>query len=87
MQVDKSAFTVVKLYRDCLKLADYIGAKEGTNSKQLRSHVRQQFKRNLSETDPKKIEEQKDAAIRGLSNYMFHEASRMAKEQQPKAPQ
>lgn len=42
--------------------------------------MQQQFKRNACERDPTKIAEQKDAAIRGLSNYMFMEAQRMAKE-------
>ncbi|KAL3139781.1 hypothetical protein ABBQ38_004083 [Trebouxia sp. C0009 RCD-2024] len=77
--VDKSAFTVTKLYRDCLRLADYVGTKGG-NTAVIKKQVQQQFKRNASETDPTKIAEQKDAAIRGLSNYMFMEAQRMAKE-------
>lgn len=47
----------------------------------LRTQVREAFRKNKGETDPVAIEEQKDAAIRGLSNYMFFEAQRMAKEE------
>lgn len=43
--------------------------------------MREAFRKNIGETDPVEIEKQKDAAIRGLSNYMFFEAQRMAKEE------
>lgn len=46
----------------------------------LRAQVREAFKKNRDEQDPAEIEKQKDAAIRGLSNYMFYEAQRMAAE-------
>lgn len=78
--LDKSQFTVIKLYRDCLRLADYIST-QGGNRRVLRDQVRQAFRKNKDETDPQKIEEQKEAAVRGLSNYMFHEAQRLAKEE------
>lgn len=39
------------------------------------------FRKNAGETDPDKIQQHKEAAIRGLSNYMFFEAQRMAKEE------
>ncbi|KAK9916359.1 hypothetical protein WJX75_001772 [Coccomyxa subellipsoidea] len=79
MQVDKAAFTVKRLYKDCLRLADYIGT-QGGNRAVLRQQVQVAFRKNVGETDPEKIEEQKQAAFRGLSNYMFHEAQRMAKD-------
>lgn len=47
----------------------------------LRAQVKEAFRKNKEETDPVEIEKQKDAAIRGLSNYMFFEAQRMAKEE------
>jgi hypothetical protein len=47
----------------------------------LRTQVREAFRKNKDETDPEEIEKQKDAAVRGLSNYMFFEAQRMAKEE------
>eukprot|EP00889_Picochlorum_renovo_P005596 jgi/Picre1/32626/NNA_007972.t1 len=78
--IDKSQFTVIKLYRDCLRLADYISTKGG-NRLVLRTQVREAFRKNKDETDPEEIEKQKDAAVRGLSNYMFFEAQRMAKEE------
>ncbi|CAK0734480.1 hypothetical protein CVIRNUC_000437 [Coccomyxa viridis] len=82
MQIDKSHFTVKRLYKDCLRLADYIGT-QGGNRAVLRAQIQQTFKKNAGETDPKKIEEQREAAFRGLTNYTFHEAQRMAKEQAP----
>ncbi|KAI3432687.1 hypothetical protein D9Q98_004230 [Chlorella vulgaris] len=78
--IEKSHFGVLKLYRDCLRLADYIST-QGGSRRVLREQVRQAFKKNKEESDPVKIEEQKEAAVRGLSNYMFHEAQRMAKEE------
>eukprot|EP00884_Botryococcus_braunii_P023462 jgi/Botrbrau1/97/Bobra.0022s0087.1 len=72
-------FTVIKLYRDCLRLADYIGARGGDRWA-LRRHVGSEFRKNAGETDPAKISDCKDAAVRGLANYMFHEAQRMVKD-------
>ena len=47
----------------------------------LRAQVREAFQKNRDEQDPVEIEKQKDAAIRGLSNYMFYEAQRIAGEE------
>ena len=70
-----------QLYRDCLRLADYISNRGSQASRgSLRAQVRDAFRKHQGETDPVEIEKQKDAAIRGLSNYMFYEAQRMAKE-------
>ena len=70
-----------QLYRDCLRLADYITNRGSQASRgSLRAQVRDAFRKHQGETDPVEIEKQKDAAIRGLSNYMFYEAQRMAKE-------
>ncbi|XP_024366240.1 uncharacterized protein [Physcomitrium patens] len=51
------------------------------NREVLKSLVREQFRRNMHETDPEKIEEQKQAAARALFNHMYYEAGRMAAEQ------
>jgi len=53
---------------------------QGGNRIVLRTQVREAFRKNKEESDPEEIEKQKDAAIRGLSNYMFFEAQRMAAE-------
>jgi len=45
--------------------------------------VRQSFRNNLDETDPQKILAHKEAAIRGLSNFMFHEAQVLTKDHKP----
>ncbi|KAL3154328.1 hypothetical protein ABBQ32_013811 [Trebouxia sp. C0010 RCD-2024] len=77
--VDKSAFTVTKVR--CLPSGRLsVLVPQGGNTAVIKKQVQQQFKRNACERDPTKIAEQKDAAIRGLSNYMFMEAQRMAKE-------
>lgn len=47
----------------------------------LRDQVRSAFKANAHLTDPAQITEAKDAAARGLSNFMFFEAARMAQEE------
>ncbi|CAM6108401.1 unnamed protein product [Calypogeia fissa] len=65
------------LFRECMRRADYVGSKHG-NMEPLRALVRQQFRQNVHETDPIKIQEQKDAAVRGLFNHMFHEAEKLA---------
>lgn len=39
------------------------------------------FRRNAELEDPKEIEAAKEAAVRGLSNYMIIEANRMAQEE------
>ncbi|GAQ91303.1 hypothetical protein KFL_007610060 [Klebsormidium nitens] len=72
------AENAVRLYRDCLRMADYLGRKQG-NRAVLREQVRLQFKKNMDERDPDKIQAQKEAAVRGLSNYMVFEATRMAR--------
>lgn len=74
-------FTVVKLYRDLLRLADYVSLQTG-NRHTLRKTVIDQFRRNAAETDPKKVEEHRQAAVRALNNYMFHEAQRLAKNEE-----
>eukprot|EP00899_Mesostigma_viride_P027007 jgi/Mesvir1/7491/Mv19251-RA.1 len=78
------AQNVPKIYRDCLRVADMIGLKNG-NREILRASVREQFKRNKHEKDPQKIEEYKEDAVRALSNYMFLEATRMAQAEREKA--
>mmetsp|Transcript_2449 Transcript_2449/g.7071 ORF Transcript_2449/g.7071 Transcript_2449/m.7071 type:complete len:91 (+) Transcript_2449:138-410(+) len=74
-----SEFSTLKLYRDALRLADYLSRKQG-NRAVLRDQVRQAFRTNMDETDPQKIEAMRKSAIQGLSNYMFYEAQRMVKD-------
>ena len=53
------------------------------NTQGLKAMVRQSFRSNLGETDPQKILAHKEAAIRGLSNFMFHEAQVLTKDHKP----
>jgi hypothetical protein len=39
----------------------------------LVDQIRNAFRANMHEKDPSRIEEQKEAAVRGLGNFMFYE--------------
>ncbi|XP_054806685.1 uncharacterized protein LOC129309240 isoform X2 [Prosopis cineraria] len=65
------------LYRECLRRAKYIGHRQH-NTELLVSMVRQQFKRNMHETDPEKIQKLKDDAARGLINHILYESEEMS---------
>jgi hypothetical protein len=51
---------------------------QGGNRTHLRNSVRAQFRANAALTDAGAIDAAKAAAVRGLSNFMFHEAQRLA---------
>ncbi|MCD7460035.1 hypothetical protein HAX54_042719 [Datura stramonium] len=70
------ANNAIRLYRECLRRAKYIGSKQ-YNTELLVSMVRQQFKRHMHETDPDKIQKLNDDAARGLINHMLHESEKM----------
>ncbi|KAN0033403.1 hypothetical protein ACTA71_002830 [Dictyostelium dimigraforme] len=72
--------STVHIYRDCIRLARYIGDMNGY-AKNMSKQVQLVFKANKNEIDPKKIEEQKTDAVRFLTNFMQHEAERMARNQ------
>lgn len=73
----------LKLYRDCVRLADVLARKQGWPRDALRATVREPWRRHANETDPEKITKLREGAIRGLSNYMMYEASRGAMEGTP----
>lgn len=70
------ANNAIRLYRECLRRAKYIGSKQH-NTQLLVGMVRQQFKKHMHETDPDKIQKLKDDAARGLINHMLHESEKM----------
>uniref|UniRef100_A0A803MX75 Jacalin-type lectin domain-containing protein n=1 Tax=Chenopodium quinoa TaxID=63459 RepID=A0A803MX75_CHEQI len=107
------ANNVIRLYRECLRRAKYIGAKVRMsfalfrwmwlllhltvdsnaaeaplffnvpkkmqyNTELLVDLVRQQFRRNMHETDPEKIHKLKDDAARGLINHMLYESEKLS---------
>ncbi|KAG8093101.1 hypothetical protein GUJ93_ZPchr0012g21759 [Zizania palustris] len=71
------ADNVLRLYRECLRRAKFIGHQQH-NTELLISMVRQQFKKNMHETDPEKIQKMKDDAARGLINHMLFESEKMS---------
>ncbi|KAI3687038.1 hypothetical protein L1987_80728 [Smallanthus sonchifolius] len=70
------ADNAIRLYRECLRRAKYIGHKQH-NTELVVQMVRQQFKKHMHETDPEKIQKLKDDAARGLINHILYEAEAM----------
>uniref|UniRef100_A0A9I9CPS4 Complex 1 LYR protein domain-containing protein n=4 Tax=Magnoliopsida TaxID=3398 RepID=A0A9I9CPS4_CUCME len=71
------ANNVIRLYRECLRRAKFVGHRQH-NTELIVDMVRQQFKKNMHETDPEKIQKMKDEAARGLINHMLYEHERMS---------
>ncbi|XP_031103974.1 uncharacterized protein LOC116007441 [Ipomoea triloba] len=71
------ANNTIRLYRECLRRAKYIGSKQ-YNTKLLIDMVRQQFRNNMHEKDPEKIQKLKDDAARGLINHMLYESEQLS---------
>nr|CAB3466194.1 unnamed protein product [Digitaria exilis] len=57
------------------ELADNVLRKH--NTELLVTMVRQQFKKNMHETDPEKIQKMKDDAARGLINHILYESEKI----------
>ncbi|ESW19397.1 hypothetical protein PHAVU_006G121400 [Phaseolus vulgaris] len=70
------ANNAIRLYRECLRRAKYIGSRKH-NTQLLVDMVRQQFKTHKHETDPEKIQKLKDDAARGLINHILYESEQM----------
>ncbi|EFJ17831.1 hypothetical protein SELMODRAFT_113885, partial [Selaginella moellendorffii] len=68
---------ISQLYRECIRRAQYVGNKHG-NTDGIVNMVRAQFRKNMNESDPEKIQQMKELAIAGLFNHTFHEAANMA---------
>ncbi|KAH6780298.1 COMPLEX 1 LYR-like protein [Perilla frutescens var. hirtella] len=71
------ANNAIRLYRECLRRAKYIGQKK-YNTELLITMVREQFKKNMHETDLDKIQKMKDDAARGLINHMLYESENLS---------
>ncbi|XP_071696292.1 uncharacterized protein [Rutidosis leptorrhynchoides] len=70
------ANNAIRLYRECLRRAKYVGHKQH-NTELVVQMVRQQFRKHMHETDPEKIQKFKDDAARGLINHILYEAEEM----------
>ncbi|KAL1806771.1 hypothetical protein DCAR_0832610 [Daucus carota subsp. sativus] len=71
------ANNALRLYRECLRRAKYVGSQQH-NTPLVVEMVRNQFKRDMHETDPEKIQQMKDNAARGLINHMLFETEKMS---------
>lgn len=70
------ANNAIRLYRECLRRAKYVGHKQ-YNTELIVNMVRDQFKKHMHETDPEKIQKYKDDAARGLINHMLLESEQI----------
>lgn len=70
------ANNAIRLYRECLRRAKYVGHKQ-YNTELIVNMVRYQFKKHMHETDPEKIQKYKDDAARGLINHMLLESEKI----------
>mmetsp|Transcript_34874 Transcript_34874/g.35520 ORF Transcript_34874/g.35520 Transcript_34874/m.35520 type:complete len:100 (+) Transcript_34874:178-477(+) len=66
--------TSIHLYRDCLRLVQHMSG-NSAKGKQLRTIVRNEFKKNMNVEDNTKIEFLKSNAVRALSNYLMLQSS------------
>ncbi|KAJ8620443.1 hypothetical protein MRB53_028972 [Persea americana] len=71
------ADNVIRLYRECLRRARFIGHQQH-NTELIVDMVRRQFKKHMHETDPEKIQKLKDDAARGLINHILYETEKMS---------
>ncbi|XP_065863894.1 uncharacterized protein [Euphorbia lathyris] len=70
------ANNAIRLYRECLRRAKYVGNRQH-NTPLIVDMIRQQFRKNMHETDPEKIQQLKDDAARGLINHILFESEKM----------
>ncbi|CAI9292011.1 unnamed protein product [Lactuca saligna] len=70
------ANNAIRLYRECLRRAKYVGHKQH-NTELVVQMVRQQFRKHMHETDPERIQKLKDDAARGLINHILYEAEEL----------
>ncbi|KAB2625125.1 hypothetical protein FF1_021721 [Malus domestica] len=71
------ANNVIRLYRECLRRAKYVGHRQH-NTELVVDMVRREFKKHKHETDPEKIQTLKDNAARGLINHILFESEKMS---------
>lgn len=62
--------TITKIYRDWLRVARLVGGNSAKGDN-MRLMIRSEFKKNKFLTERNEIEEKKNQAIKGLSNYMI----------------
>jgi len=60
-------------------VALYLGNKQG-NTATIKEHIKREFKKNMLESDPTKVEKMRKSAVMGLSNFYMYEAQRIAQQ-------
>ena len=76
--------SVQQIYRDCIRLIIH-NAGNSRKAQLLRDMVRKEFRKNMHETDPAKIDQLKGNAIRALTNYMTMESLSRLKQNNKRA--
>jgi len=62
--------TVGQLFRDCLRLVNHVSGRSA-KGQNLRRIVGGEFRKNMKEEDPGRIDALKGNAMRALSNYLM----------------
>ena len=62
----------LKLYRDFLRLADYVSFEQGHRREAMRDQVRRAWRLNKHLTNEEAIQRAREAAVKALSNSFAH---------------
>jgi hypothetical protein len=67
---------VKRLYRDCLKTANFLSSQQPNlvMVDKTKAMIRQEFKKNMFEKDPAKIQQCINRALRGMNSYLYARA-------------
>ena len=69
----------LRLYRDVLRLTFHVAARS-PKGEAMRAIARAEFRKHAKESDPARIVELKDAAIRAISNYVVYAHTKVYKD-------
>jgi hypothetical protein len=62
----------LEIYRDCFKLVHRMAADQPAKLAAARILLRREFDRNRFESDNARIQELRDRAVKGITNYLIH---------------
>ena len=61
--------STIQMYKDLYRVAQHMGARQ-KNTRELCAMVTGEFRKNMYETDPERIQKYRDDCARVISNYM-----------------